>query len=40
MLRLIAGFASAFALLSSATVLAQSPTSTETPPAPAAQPND
>src|SRR5688572_16158397 len=40
MLRLIAGFASAFALLTSATVLAQSPTSAETPPAPAAQPND
>jgi hypothetical protein len=40
MLRLIAGLASAFALLSSATVLAQSPTSAETPPAPAAQPND
>jgi hypothetical protein len=40
MLRLIAGFASAFALLSSATVLAQSPATSETPAAPAAQPND
>ena len=40
MLRLIAGFASAFALLSSATVLAQSPAASETPAAPAAQPND
>src|SRR5688572_24075890 len=40
MLRLIVGIASAFALLTSATVLAQSPTSAETPPAPAAQPND
>ena len=41
MLRFIAGFASAFALLSSATILAQSP-SADTPPAaaPAAQPND
>jgi Protein of unknown function (DUF3089) len=44
MLRFIAGFASACALLSSATTLAQSPspTSTDAPPAaaPAAQPND
>jgi DUF3089 family protein len=40
MLRLIAGFASAFALLSSATVLAQSPATSEAPAAPAAQPND
>jgi hypothetical protein len=40
MLRFIAGCASAFALLSSATVLAQSPSTTETPAAPAAQPND
>lgn len=41
MLRLIAGFASAFALLSSATALAQSPPA-DSPPAaaPAAQPND
>jgi len=40
MLRFIAGFASAFALLSSATVLAQSPATAEAPAAPAAQPND
>jgi len=40
MLRFIAGCASAFALLSSATVLAQSPATSETPAAPAAQPND
>jgi Protein of unknown function (DUF3089) len=40
MLRFIAGFASAFALLSSATVLAQSPATSEAPAAPAAQPND
>jgi hypothetical protein len=44
MLRFIAGFASAFALLSSATTLAQSPSpaSSDSPPAaaPAAQPND
>jgi hypothetical protein len=40
MLRFIAGFASAFALLTSATVLAQSPATSETPAAPAAQPND
>lgn len=40
MLRLIAGFASAFALLSSAVVLAQSPATSEAPPASAAQPND
>jgi len=41
MLRLIAGFASAFALLSSATTLAQSPPADSAPAAaPAAQPND
>ena len=40
MLRLIAGFASAFALLSSATVLAQSPATSEAPAAPAVQAND
>jgi Protein of unknown function (DUF3089) len=38
MVRFIAGFASAVALLSSATTLAQSPTSADSPPA--AQPND
>jgi len=42
MLRFIAGFASACALLSSATTLAQSPATADTPPAamPPAQPND
>src|SRR5262245_20928402 len=40
MLRFIAGFAGACALLSSATLLAQSPATSETPAAPAAQPND
>lgn len=42
MLRFIAGFASACALLSSATTLAQSPAAADSPPAsaPAAQPND
>lgn len=40
MLRFIASIAGAFALLSSATILAQSPAASETPAAPAAQPND
>src|SRR4051794_27512206 len=40
MLRFIVGFASAFVLLSSTTVLAQSPATSEAPAAPAAQPND